>query len=324
MKVKTINLTVTKKFDAWVESIKDETVRKLVKKNSVLTGGAIASMLLQEPVNDFDFYFRDFETTKAVAEYYVRQFKENPPPKFKSGDGLDIFVKVMDPIIPIRDPGEIGTIGESEPKPEPKRVRIYIKSAGVANEDDPQSYQFFESQPPEAAEEYASKVIDAKKELEEKPDYRPVFLSDNAISLSGDVQIVIRFYGTPEQIHENYDYVHATNYWTSWDRKVTLRTEALECLLTRELRYIGSKYPICSLIRARKFIQRDWSINAGQYLKIAMQINELDLKNYEVLREQLVGMDVAYFCQVLALLKEKDPNKINTAYLIEVIDRIFG
>jgi hypothetical protein len=142
--------------------------------------------------------------------------------------------------------------------------------------------------------------------------------------LSGQVQLVIRFYGTPEQIHENYDYVHATNYWTSWDRKVTLRVEALECLLTRELRYIGSKYPICSLVRARKFIQRDWSINAGQFLKIAWQINELNLKDFSVLREQLVGMDMAYFSQVLSALYEKDPNKINSAYLTEVIDRIFG
>jgi hypothetical protein len=323
MKVKTINLTINKKFDAWLESITDETVRGLVKKNSVLTGGAIASMLLREPVNDFDFYFRDMETAKAVAEYYVAQFKLSPPPSFKNGKEVEIFVKVTTPPAP-KPKDEIGIIGEPQPEPEPDRVRIYIKSAGVAAEEEEGTYQYFESQPPEAAEEYANKVLEAKNEKEEKPDFRPVFLSDNAISLSGDIQLVIRFYGVPEKIHQNYDYVHATNYWTSWDRKVTLRAEALECLLTKELRYIGSKYPICSLIRARKFIQREWTINAGQYLKIAMQINELNLKDFDVLREQLVGMDVAYFMQVLAELKKKDAAKIETAYLIEIIDRIFG
>lgn len=309
MKVRTINRTINKKFDEWMASITDDQVRKLVKDNSILTGGSIASMLLREPVNDFDFYFKDFETAKAVAEYYVDRFKVNPPPSFADKaahpNGVDIYVEETD-------------------QPDGKRVRIVVKSSGAANEIDPNSYAYFESRPPEAAEEYAEKVLSVKNDKDDKPDYRPVFLSDNAISLSGDVQLVIRFYGTPDKIHENYDYVHATNFWTSWDRKVTLCVDALECLLTKELRYIGSKYPICSLIRARKFIQREWTINAGQYLKIAMQISELDLKDFEVLREQLVGMDVAYFMQVLELLKEKDPTKINTAYLVEIIDRIFG
>jgi hypothetical protein len=302
MKVKTINQVINKKFDEWLASISDEAVRKLVEKNSILTGGAIASMLLREPVNDFDFYFKDKATAKAVAQYYLDEFKKNPPPSFGSGKPLKMWVEDAD-----------------------DRVRIIIKSAGIAGEESSDvPYEYFEGRPEEDGAEFVDKALDVRKDKDEKPDYRPVFLTDNAISLSGDVQLVIRFYGTPDQIHENYDFVHATNYWTSWDRKVTLRTDALECLLTKELRYIGSKYPICSLVRARKFIQRDWTINAGQFLKMSMQINELNLKDYDVLREQLVGMDVAYFMQVLSALKEKDPEKINAAYLTEVIDRIFG
>lgn len=307
MKKKTINLIINKTFDAWLASIENEEVRKLVKKGSILTGGAIASMLLGEPPNDFDFYFKDRETCQAVAEYYVAKFKENPPPAFK-----DQTKKVKIYVDSSID-----------------RVKIVVKSAGVANEDDPGDYQYFEGQPPEssAALDYVNKVLEVRQDSENeegKPKFRPVFLSANAISLSGHVQMVIRFYGTPDQIHENYDYVHATNYWTSWDRKVVLREEALECLLTKELRYIGSKYPICSLVRARKFIQRNWSINAGQFLKISMQINELNLKDFSVLEEQLTGMDVAYFMQMLTALKEKDPAKIDGAYLVEIIDRIFG
>lgn len=298
MKVKTINLTICKKFDEWLASITDAAVAEKVKAGTVCTGGAIASMLLREPVNDFDFYFRDLATTKAVAEYYAGRMAE--PGRNDSVKPCTIHVETKE-----------------------NRVRIVIKSAGVAGETST-PYQYFESRPPEASEEYANKVLEAKSEKEAKPDYRPVFMSDNAISLSGDVQLVIRFYGTPEEIHENYDFVHATNYWTSWDRKVVLRTDALECLLTKELHYLGSKYPICSLIRARKFIQREWTINAGQYLKMAMQIHDLDLNNIEILQEQLMGMDVAYFTQILELLKLADPAKINSAYLIEIIDRVFA
>ena len=298
MKVKTINLTICKKFDEWLASITNDAVREKVKDGTILTGGAIASMLLREPVNDFDFYFKDLATTKAVAEYYVSRMAEPRRDGVTNPVSIDV------------------TTTEN-------RVRIKIKSAGVAGETD-KPYQYFEGRPPEASEEYANEVLKAKAEKESKPDFRPVFMSDNAISLSGDVQLVIRFFGDPDQIHENYDFVHATNYWTSWERKVTLRTDALECLLTKELRYLGSKYPICSLIRARKFIQREWTINAGQYLKMAMQIHDLDLNNIEILQEQLVGMDIVYFAEILELLKASDPAKINSAYLIEIIDRVFA
>lgn len=307
MKTKTINAVINKKFDQWVATITDENVRKLVKKNSILTGGSIASMLLKEQVNDFDFYFRNKETVLAVANYYVEQFKQNPPPTFKkTNDEVKIWVD----------------------QPDEYRVRILIKSAGIASasESSENSYQYFEQIPDNegAAVEYVENAANVLKETtDEKPTFRPVFLSSNAISLSDQVQLVIRFYGDPEHIHENYDYVHATNYWTSWDRKVTLRTEALECLLTKELRYIGSKYPICSIVRMRKFLGRQWTINAGQILKMAMQVNELDLTNYDVLEEQLMGMDVAYFMDVIQRLKEKDPTKIDYAYLVEIIDRIF-
>ena len=160
-------------------------------------------------------------------------------------------------------------------------------------------------------------------EDEGKAKFRPVFMSTNAITLSHKVQLVLRFYGEPDEIHKNYDFVHCTNYWTSWDNKLTLRQEALESLMTKELHYVGSKYPVCSVIRLRKFIARQWTVNAGQILKMLMQINELDLTSHNVLRDQLTGVDSAYFCELLGKLKEKDPDKINTAYLVEIIDRLF-
>jgi hypothetical protein len=133
----------------------------------------------------------------------------------------------------------------------------------------------------------------------------------------------LRFYGDPDTIHSNYDFSHCTSYWTSGDGKLVLRPEALESLLSKELRYVGSKYPVCSVVRLRKFINRGWRINAGQILKMAMQISELDLTDISVLEDQLTGVDTAYFLQLIERLKENDPDKVNTAYLVEIIDRIF-
>lgn len=312
MKAKTINKIIKSKVDDWLASIEDERVRALASKNTVVTGGCIASMLLKEPVNDFDLYFTNKETTAAVAEYYVARFSS----KNKAGITVPIFVDQ-----------------------EGDRVRIVVKSAGVASEEGTTTpYEYFESRPDEHAGRYVGEVLGDAGDIEEameeateaalavddgKPKYRPVFLSTNAITLSHKVQIVLRFYGSADTIHENYDYAHCTNYWTSKDDELVLRQPALESLLAKELRYIGSKYPICSVIRLRKFIKRGWSVNAGQILKMMLQISELDLKDHAVLQDQLTGVDAAYFVQLVSKVKEKDPEKVNSAYLVEIIDRMF-
>src|SRR3546814_3043827 len=76
-------------------------------------------------------------------------------------------------------------------------------------------------------------------------------------------------------------------------------------------------YPVCSVIRLRKFIRRGWVINAGQILKMMMQVSELDLTNPAVLQDQLTGVDSAYFIELMSKVKENDPEKVNAAYLVE-------
>lgn len=314
MKTKTINKIISSKFEDFLFSIEDVDLKEKVRKNTIITGGCITSMLLNEPVNDYDLYFTDRETVKQVAEYYVERFEQ----KNKEGIPVPIFVD---------DDGE--------------RIKIVVKSAGVASEEGTEKpYQYFEGRPDDEAGQYVSDIMnweegDIEEAYEETRDlalqveetgkkkYRPVFLSTNAITLSDKIQIVLRFYGKADEIHENYDFVHCTNYWTSKDQKVVLNQKALEAILTKELVYVGSKYPICSVIRLRKFMKRGWTINAGQILKMVMQINELDLKDMEVLQDQLTGVDAAYFTQLVSKLKENDPDKVNSAYLIEIIDRMF-
>jgi len=316
MKSKTINAVLHKKIGAWLRSIEDDSVREMAQKNTIVTGGAIASMLLNEPVNDYDIYFRDRATTIAVARYYMSRFK------VKERQGIPCEMRLVgDDGEPINDTNPTG------------RVKIMIQSSGIASDEGTKKpYEYFEARQDDAAGQYVGELMggdiedatDAiERELPDDNDYRPVFLSTNAITLSGKIQIVIRFFGNPDEIHENYDFVHCTNYWTSWDHKVVLRQDALESLLARELRYVGSKYPVCSIIRLRKFIRRGWTINAGQILKILMQANALDLTDPKVLEDQLTGVDAAYFIEILEKVKVKDPNKIDTAYLVEIIDRMF-
>lgn len=71
MKIKTITKCLDKKMDEWLLSIADESLRKMAKKDLIVTGGSIASMLLKEEVNDYDIYFKTKETCLAIAKYYV-------------------------------------------------------------------------------------------------------------------------------------------------------------------------------------------------------------------------------------------------------------
>lgn len=330
LRPKTIRGILRRKFDAFLGSITNERVRELVSRDGIVTGGAIASMLLGEQVKDFDIYFATKETTIAVANYYVHLFKQNPPPRFSDGKEVPpIHVAVEDDQVE-----EVGLDGESKDRTGrtiPGRVRIVIKSVGIASEQGDTGYQYFEGdQDPDAldATAYVDTAMqvaeDTDDQAPEKPSYRPVFLTSNAITLSDKVQLVIRFYGAPEDIHENYDFVHCTNYWTSCDGKLVLHPAALECLLSRELRYNGSRYPVCSLFRLRKFIERGWSVNAGQILKMAMQVSQLDLEDANVLEDQLIGVDAAYFTEIVNKLREKFPDgHVPSAYLLEIIDRMF-
>lgn len=181
------------------------------------------------------------------------------------------------------------------------RIRIRVQSEGVAKINK-----------------------DIAKDL---PKFSPIFLSSNAITLTGDIQLVIRFYGNPKEIHENYDFIHCMNYWSSWDNETVLNEESLSAIINKELVYVGSKYPLCSIIRTRKFIKRGWSINAGQYLKMAFQLNRFDLTSVNVLEDQLMGVDSFYFNELIRSInkeiKQDNSFVVNNEYIIDIINKIF-
>jgi len=330
VKKKTIKRYIGNKFNSYVKSIKDKEVRKMVKENTIITGGCITSMLLNEDVNDFDLYFRNLETAKTVAKYYTKLYLKNNPLTNMPKETRPERIEVTD------DSG---------------RIRIKVLSSGIASENaKKETYKYFEGVTPIDGGEAQEKFLDERiptdpniptpegicidymmSELKqaEKPKtnntvYRPVFLTSNAITLSEQIQLIIRFYGEPEEIHKNYDFIHCTNYWTSWNQELVLHANALESILTKELIYSGSLYPICSVLRLRKFIDRGWTVNAGQILKMCMQISDLNLNDPSILEEQLIGVDVAYFSQLIAMIRHSNkPEEINTAYIADLIDRIF-
>jgi hypothetical protein len=277
MKTRTIEKAIAAKVEAFAATLPTELGDR-VRKGTIVAGGCIASMLLQEPVNDYDLYF----TTQDLALDVARHFGATRGLEAKLYDGRITF----------------GTGAHREQ---------FVPDITGADPD------------PDASDEVK------EEESKHTPPFSPLFITNNAISLTSKTQLVIRFWGTPEEILKNFDYVHCTNYWSA-ETGLHLNTEALTSLLTKELRYVGSLYPLCSLIRLRKFLKRGFTCNAGQMLKMMFQVSQLDLADIRTLQDQLIGVDSVYFISLISALRETQGagGVIDTGTVCEAVDRIFG
>lgn len=278
-------------MDAWVKSFGEDPIAKTIAENALITGGAIVSLLEGETLNDYDVYFKTHEACLAVAQYFAAKWNRE-----HNGEQ----------IVHVKD--------------EEGRVRAFIQSEGVVS--DGESPVDDESEPVETGI-----AEDAEENEEKKEKYRIRYITSNAISLSDKIQVVLRFYGSVEEIHKYYDFVHCTCSYDYSKNEVALPERALEAIINKELYYIGSKYPLCSIIRARKFINRGWTINAGQYVKMCLQLNALDLHDVDVLEDQLTGVDSGYFAMCIdAIRREQEGNpefRSDDTYLFELINKIF-
>lgn len=302
MKLKTIERVIHQKIREWALTLPKE-LQQPALDNVIVTGGCIASMFLQEKVNDFDLYFKDVEVLRKVCEHYLQRANEV---------NKDAALVLLD----ASEKEEVDKALSLKNIKQEDVHRLNAKIIALANLEIDQ-IKFF-------SEKYhgAGAAINEQSHNGNET-YLIEFISPNAISLSDDIQIVNRFHGDPDEIHKNFDFAHATNYWTRNSGIVT-NNLALECLLTKELKYIGSKYPLTSVIRIKKFVKRNYTINAGEMLKIMFQISELDLKDPFVLEEQLIGVDVAYFSTLIRIIQNSDDKVITSHFLNGLIDKVFS
>lgn len=183
-------------------------------------------------------------------------------------------------------------------KIEEDRVKIFIKSNGIL------SNKYTE------------------KDKEAKIRYKPVFVTSNAITLSHDIQLIMRFSGEAEELHKNFDFIHTKSFYDYHNAKLVIPKSVYESIMNKRLIFTNSKYPVCSLFRLKKFMKRGWNISAGEIFKISYGVSKLDLNNIEVLKEQLIGVDSLYFCRFIQLLQDQ-PERIEESVIMEMINKVF-
>lgn len=293
MQSKTVQRIVKAKMEEWIATIKnDAALQTDLHANILVSGGSILSLLTGQPVNDFDVYIKDMGVLRRLVEYYAAPCDISILDGREKDGLLKDFCNQYhcDSVFDVDNAHsiELRTLAADQ-------IKLRVQGGHSVNEG-----------------------VAAEEKL-----YVPKFFSPNAISLTDKLQIVCRFHGDSEQIHKTFDFIHATNYFTFAEGLVTNKS-ALESILTKQLFYQGSLYPLTSIIRMKKFIKRGWNISAGEILKIMFQISELDLKNPDVLAEQLIGVDVAYFATLIHILRGVERKEITSHFLSTLIDRVFN
>lgn len=298
MNSKNIVNHLNKKINKWIRTIDDKDLKEKLRKNIFVSGGAITSLLGDEEPNDYDIYVKDKDTTLALVNYYVLNNEDVMHKKRNKGYNITVD-------------SEYDEISNCD--------RVIILRRNI--DDEAVFASMYDN------EEMNIGMISNTKKEEDEDKFTVRYISRNAITLTDKIQIVLRFIGSPDDIHKNFDFVHNTNYYDHAACTLHLKTEALLSLQTKELIYNGSLYPVCSMFRIRKFLKKGFTISAGQMLKIAMQISALDLSNINVLREQTVGVDSAYFNNFLdewGRHKNFNPEKVDYNTLISIIDNFYN
>ena len=223
-----IKKNIAQTIFSWTESIVDYPLRTSVRQDLVVSGGCIASMLLDQPVQDYDIYFRTPAIAKALAKYYLGVAGLIDNGMWDGGVLVD---------------GNSVTVDGA-----PYYVELKSCSSG----------------------------------------FTPLYFSKNAITLSGGIQLVLRFCGNIESVHKTFDFVHSKNYYA--DGELVLDQFSLESILAKELHYVGSGFPVSALYRVFKFTKRGWKIPPGELMKICYDISKLDLDDPSVIEDQLGGV----------------------------------
>jgi len=335
---KTMKQIIKKKINQWIETIDDDKVKYAIEKDLIITGGCFTSMIQNETPNDFDCYFRTKESILVVAEYYAKKWNEaHEGQENKIGYKTKIFV--LDGANPSKE--ILSYFGVTDIKDSqavmlsncpPERIKMIFPSDGITG--DPAEVNANEELGMGSSKIISETIIEELDETKaddiikkEKKKYFPVFISSNAITLSNGIQIVVRFYGEPDKIHETYDFEHTKAYYDNYNNTLDIPKIVYEHVINKTLRYSGSLYPVCSIFRVRKFIERGWTINAGQLLKMCFQISQLDLTDINTLEDQLIGVDSIYFMNLIEQFRrqqQEDPNfQITSGYVMSIVDKIF-
>lgn len=139
-----------------------------------------------------------------------------------------------------------------------------------------------------------------------------VFESENADSYESNgikFQVIKKVWGEPKDVIETFDFTIAKCAYDDAKDSFWMNQCFLQHLAQRVLVYCitPGSYPIASLWRMRKFIQRGFWMPAAEMIKLILRIRDVQIDNFGEMRDQIMGVDTVSMAPLLeALEKCKD------------------
>ena len=72
MNKKDIQKYIEKTLEYWLDSLPTTKLKEAARRDVIVSGGCIASMLIGEPVRDYDLYFKTANTAYELAKHYTK------------------------------------------------------------------------------------------------------------------------------------------------------------------------------------------------------------------------------------------------------------
>lgn len=175
---------------------------------------------------------------------------------------------------------------------------------------------------------YGKPDIDGfRKGWMELPDkeVKRLFNSDSAETWEKNgvnIQLIKKIYGTPKEIINQFDFTICMCAYDPINDKFVMHDNFLNHLAMKLVYYNPGKYPINSLYRMKKYMEKGYNVPAVEIIKIALTINNLKMENYRDLRDQLEGIDTVLLADITDALMEKKDIKYEFTEALEFMNKI--
>jgi uncharacterized protein YggL (DUF469 family) len=130
--------------------------------------------------------------------------------------------------------------------------------------------------------------------------------------------------GGTKNIFERFDYTICMGAYRFEDETFVLHDDFLQHLAQRKLVFNPKTlYPINSLIRSKKYMNRGFNMSNVETLKIALTIHALDLSTKSNLKEQLEGIDTLFLKELSDYLANNGESEYNFGEALQLLENTF-
>lgn len=111
----------------------------------------------------------------------------------------------------------------------------------------------------------------------------------------------------PADLIRDFDFTICMGAYSFYPESFTLCQDFLKHIAQKRLIFnTNSKYPLSSLFRTRKFMNRGYRISGSETIKLGLSINNLNIKTFGELRRHLLGIDTLFLKPLTDRLLDED------------------